>query len=69
MNSFDFSDRKVYKNYLKGIFEGRSMNANIRSDEDVTADDKIITLSTCIGGKPESRYLVQAVLVKDEKTK
>lgn len=69
MNSFDFSKKKVYKEYLQGVFEGRSMNANIRSDEDVTVDDKIITLSTCVGGKPESRYLVQAVLVKDEKTK
>lgn len=69
MNSFDFSDKKVYKNYLKEIFEARSMNVNIRSDEDVTVDDKIITLSTCVGGKPESRYLVQAVLIKDEKTK
>ncbi|MDO4556606.1 MAG: class B sortase [Lachnospiraceae bacterium] len=69
MNSFDFTDEKVYADYLDSIFSTRSMNANIREDEEVTADDKIITLSTCVGGNTEARYLVQAVLVKDEKTK
>jgi hypothetical protein len=27
-------------------------------------DSKIITMSTCIGGQPEMRYLVQAVLIE-----
>lgn len=69
LNSFDFSKKKVYKEYLESIFDARSMNANIRQDEDVTSDDPIITLSTCVGGNTDARYLVQAVLIKDEKTK
>lgn len=32
----------------------------------VTAEDKIITLSTCYGGMSDKRYLVQAVLVSEE---
>ena len=69
MNSFDFSDEEVFEEYIESIFHVRSMNANIREDENVTKDDKILTLSTCVGGNPDARYLVQAVLVKDEKTK
>lgn len=69
LNSFDFSDKKVYASYLEDIFDVRSMSANIRQDENVTEDDKILTLSTCVGGNTSARYLVQAVLIKDEKTK
>lgn len=69
MKSFDFSDEKVFATYLEDVFHVRSMNANIRQEESVTKDDKIITLSTCVGGNTSARYLVQAVLVKDEKTK
>lgn len=66
MNSFDFSDPEVYAQYLEDIFSVRSMDKHLREDVEVTCEDKIITLATCIGGKTESRYLVQAVLVKDE---
>lgn len=69
MKSFDFSDEEVFASYIEDIFHVRSMNANIREDESVTKDDKILTLSTCVGGNTSARYLVQAVLVKDEKTK
>jgi len=44
----------------------RSMNALIREDVEVTSQDKIITLVTCIGNQPEKRLLVQAVLEKEE---
>ena len=60
--SFDFADEEVYANYLEDILNMRSMNALIREDVSVTAEDKIITLVTCIGNQPEKRLLVQAVL-------
>ena len=66
LNSFDFNDRDVFEDYLENVFQVRSMDKHIREDVSVTADDRIITLSTCVGGQPESRYLVQAVLIKDE---
>lgn len=66
MNSFDFSDPEVFQAYLEEIMHIRSMDANLRDGVDVTVDDHIITLSTCIGGQTNSRYLVQAVLCKDE---
>lgn len=66
LNSFDFTDREVYAEYLTDILEVRAMDKNIREDVQVTPDDRIITLTTCIGGQTQSRYLVQAVLIKDE---
>lgn len=60
--SFNFADEAVYANYLNEILNMRSMNANIRKDVSVTAEDKIITLVTCMGNQPDKRLLVQAVL-------
>ena len=60
--SFDFANEDVYATYLEDIQNMRSMNALIREDITVTAEDKIITLVTCIGNQPSKRLLVQAVL-------
>ncbi|MCL2255039.1 MAG: class B sortase [Lachnospiraceae bacterium] len=62
MYSFDFAKEDVFERYLKSIFDTREMGANIDKTISVTKDDKIITLATCISGKPENRMLVQAVL-------
>ena len=64
--SFDFADNEVYANYLEDIQSMRSMNALFREDIIVTAEDKIITLVTCIGNQPSKRLLVQAVLEQEE---
>ena len=64
--SFDFANEQVYATYLDDILNMRSMNALIREDVEVTAEDKIITLVTCIGNQPSKRLLVQAVLETDE---
>lgn len=66
MNSFDFEKEEVFQKYLDDIYHVRAMDTNLREDVQVTTKDHIITLSTCIGGQPQSRYLVQAVLTKDE---
>jgi hypothetical protein len=45
-----------------------SNNKIVRTlDRELTLNDKIVVLSTCIGQK-SSRYLTCGVLVKDEKT-
>ncbi len=67
--SFNFADRAVYANYLETVQNMRDMNANIREDITVTAENKIITLVTCIGDQPEKRLLVQAVLNEGEVSK
>lgn len=67
LESFDFSDPWVYKQYLNQIFSIRDMNSFIDTDTEVGVEDKIITLSTCYGTQHNVRYLVQAVLVSIEK--
>ena len=67
MQSFDFTDQSVYQQYLDYIFSIRDMNSCIDTEQEVTVNDKMITLSTCYGTQSDKRYLVQAVLVSIEK--
>lgn len=57
---------KTFTAYLDMVFGIRDMKSNIDTAASVTADDKIITLSTCYAGMDNRRYLVQAVLVSIE---
>lgn len=66
LNSFDFSSEKGFQDYLDQIYEVRSMDAYTTDEPKVTAKDKIITLSTCLGSSASSRYLVQGVLTETE---
>ena len=63
--SYDFSDETVYQNYLNEILATRKIDSFIDTSVEVTANDRIITLSTGgTVGQDDQRYLVQAVLVK-----
>ncbi len=68
LNSFDFTDKAVFAEYLEFATNPVSLIKNVREGVKVTADDQIVTLSTCISDK-RYRYLVQGVLIKDELTK
>lgn len=57
MGSFDFSEKEEREAYLDSIGN---------TDEEVTADSKIVTLSTCIATQPSNRFLVEAVLINEE---
>lgn len=62
MLSFDFEDENVFRTYLNSVLTKKDMSSNIDTTIDVTAEDKIITLSTC-NNNDAQRYLVQAVLL------
>lgn len=66
LNSFDFTDKKVFQEYLDYAQNPVSSMMYNKRDLNVTADDKIITLSTCLGDIKTSRYLVQGVLINEE---
>lgn len=66
MQSFDFDDKEIYRQYLDSVFSIREMGACIDTGQAVTDEDKIITLSTCYGNQADMRYLVQAVLISIE---
>lgn len=62
--SYDFGVAEGYQEYIDDIFAIRDMNANIRDDVEVTSEDYMLTMSTCMGGGRENnRYVVNAVLV------
>lgn len=69
LNSFDFSNDEVYSEYLEYIQNPKSVLKNVRKGIKLGIEDRIITLSTCIGNESDKRYLVQGVLVKDVETK
>lgn len=63
--AFNFQDAESYASYVKNLEQNRSMDAVWRDDVEVTADVKMITLSTCVGGQPGRRYLVQGIKTGD----
>lgn len=64
--TYDFENELVFQYYLEDIYENRGMNSNVREDVEVSAENHILTLSTCISGKPNNRYLVQGVLLNED---
>ncbi len=68
MNSFDFGDPEVVKEYFDYVLHPTMIPMNVREDAELKEDDKLVVLSTCMADNT-FRYLVNGVLVKDEKTK
>lgn len=61
-----FGDRKVFGKYIEEILDMRSMGSVLKEGAEVTADSRILTMSTCISSKPNNRFLVQGVLLNGE---
>lgn len=55
-----FDDKDDYAQFLYKI-EDKSMHS---SPINIIGDESLLTLSTCIDGKPERRFVVHAILVK-----
>ena len=68
MNSFDFSDDTVFQDWLDQAKNPRSVNMNVRDNVNLSLNSKMVVLSTC-PNYSTGRYLVQGVLVKNERTK
>lgn len=64
--NFDFTNEQVFQKFLDDIYEMRSMNCNTKENLEVTAKNRILTLSTCVTGKDDKRYLVQGVLLNED---
>ncbi len=62
----DMSKKKIFEKYLNSLKEDESLKGIFDWSIDVTGEDKVLTLSTCISGKPKSRFLVQAKLIAVE---
>ena len=67
-NSFDFSDEKVREEYFDYVMNPVTIPMNVREGVTLSKDDKLLILSTCMASNTY-RYLVNGVLVSDERTK
>lgn len=56
---YDFGNEESFESFLAKL---KASPGNIREDMEVTFGKKLLTLSTCIGGRPNNRFLVTAVL-------
>ena len=63
--AYDFSADTEKQRYLDTITKTKTGDSHLR-DVEVNTQSHVITLSTCIQGKPENRYLVQAVLLNED---
>lgn len=66
MNSFDFTDDSVFQSWLDQAENPRWLNSNARDSVDLDLNSKILVLSTC-PDYGSGRYLIQGVLISDEK--
>ena len=65
MHSFNYSTPKGCQGFLDELKAVRTMESTYDDMIEVTTDSNIITLATCIGGQPDNRWLIEAVLIED----
>ena len=68
LNSFNMNDDYSFRDYLDSTLVERPYYCNVREGIELTTDDRILTLSTCMNGGGNVRYLVQGVLVDEQYT-
>ena len=68
LNSFNFYNSDEFSAFIEETLNPKSMVKNLREGVSVTANDRIISLSTCTSVSSE-RYLVEGVLINDQLTK
>ncbi len=57
---YDFTDPEIFQAFLERVQSVRSINACIDESAEVTVEDQLLILSTCLRGDPKQRYLVLA---------
>lgn len=63
--TYDLYTDEGYQQYLDTVRESAEENGHFRQETELSTEDKIITLSTCVNGDYSKRYLVQGVLVAE----
>lgn len=65
MLKYDFRNPDSFQQYLNDTFASQDAPALFNHNVPVNNQSKIITMSTCIGPRPDNRWTVQAVLVEE----
>jgi sortase B len=61
-DSYDFQTAEGRQAFLDSLFSSRDMRNQFLEGVNVSSENRIITLSTCIGSEPTKRYLLVGVL-------
>jgi sortase B len=69
LNTFDFSDPSVLREYFDYVMNPASLKKNVREGVTLDDSDRLLVLSTCLTYGYRGRYLVNGVLISDEHTK
>ena len=64
--SNDFTTPSGRQIYLDKIYNKAGSGANVRTDVQATEQSHVLTLSTCVKGRSQNRFLVQAVLLNED---
>lgn len=59
---YNFQSKRMYGAFLDSVYSVRAIGAQIPEDLDVTTNDQLLILSTCLKGDRSMRYLVLARL-------
>ena len=68
MNSFNFNDSAVVREYFDYVMNPTMIPQNVREGVELKDDDRLVVLSTCMEDN-SYRYLVNGVLIDDQRTK
>jgi sortase B len=63
--NYDMSNVADRTDFINDLYDNRDMSDVIDRNVSVTADSKIITLSTCLDDSEDSRWLVNGVLIEE----
>lgn len=66
LHSFDYAFADQRQAFLDSIYNARNLGNVIREDVSVNTENRIVTLSTCMTGQDDKRFLVEAVLISEE---
>jgi len=65
MYTYDKDDVEDRKAFIQSLYDSRSMRNQFREGMTIDENSKLITMSTCITGQPDKRYIVVAAEVVD----
>lgn len=65
MRTYDFSKESQRQEFLDSLHSNADAGDKFKEDVEVTAESKILTMSTCIKNKKTKRLLAEAVLVDE----
>lgn len=63
--SFDNNDIEDRKAFIQSLYDARSLKNQFREGMTIDENSRLITMSTCITGQPDKRYIVVAEEVVD----